>query len=229
MIIQILSNILDEGYLKDYTVLSPFFAGANVAFRRKTLEKVGLFDVRCYSGEDQDLSIRIAKSGEELYFTPKALVKHKNKMTLRAFLRRWFYYGRHHPYIFQKHDSKGLKIYLSGKIKKDGSIYRSLLNTRFPLHMLIFISPFLIMILILVICILLIILGFCIPALVSGLFLLVLALYYFRRDITLNNIPQSIAFIFLRFAANSALLFGGFIGGIKLKMFYISATLDHKS
>ena len=43
MIIQILSNLFEEGYLprESYTSLSPFFAGANVAFRKKALEQIG--------------------------------------------------------------------------------------------------------------------------------------------------------------------------------------------
>ena len=43
MIIQILSNLFEEGYVsrENYTSLSPFFAGANVAFRKKALDQVG--------------------------------------------------------------------------------------------------------------------------------------------------------------------------------------------
>jgi len=53
MIIQILSNLIDEGYLKRerYSLISPFFAGANVAFRREALKQVGAYDENCNSGE----------------------------------------------------------------------------------------------------------------------------------------------------------------------------------
>ena len=108
MIIQILSNLFEEGYLKreKYSLISPFFAGANVAFRRQALDQVGFYDENCNSGEDQDICFRIAKGGWDLYFEPKAVVRHKNRMVLRAFIHQWFNYGFHHPYLFKKHDSR---------------------------------------------------------------------------------------------------------------------------
>ncbi len=122
MIIQILSNLFEEGYLQKYSLLSPFFAGANVAFRTQALSQAGLYDVNCHSGEDQDMCLRIAKAGWELYFEPKAIVRHKNAMTLRTFVRKWFDYGFHHPYIFKKHSPKSLKIYRTGKRSEEESI-----------------------------------------------------------------------------------------------------------
>ena len=230
MIIQILSNLLQEGYLRsgDYTLLSPFFAGANVAFRRNTLDQVGSYDVKCFSGEDQDICLRIARAGWDLYFQPRALVKHKNKMTLRAFVRRWFTYGLHHPYIFKKHDTSGMRIYLTGKRGKGQSIYHSLLKTRFAFNVHIFLTSFLIMNLLLLLAILLAIFNINIAAIIMGVFALAIAFYYFRGDINRRNITQTVVFIFLRYAANVALLAGGFLGGIKSGMFYVSATLDYR-
>ena len=229
MIIQILSNLFEEGYLRRYTVLSPFFAGANVAFRRQALNQVGSYDANCRSGEDQDMCLRIANAGWDLYFEPKAIVRHKNKMTLRRFIRKWFDYGFHHPYIFKKHGSKGLKIYGAGKRSEDGSIYKCLLGTRFPFYILIFLTPFLIMHLILALAILLAIIGLYIPAIVGGVITLAIAVSYFKADVNWKNVLQTGVFIFLRYAANLALLLGGFLGGAKLRMLYISATFDYTS
>jgi len=229
MIIQILSNLIEEGYLQRYSLLSPFFAGANVAFRSQALSQVGTYDANCHSGEDQDMCFRIANAGWELYFEPKARVRHKNTMTLRTFVRKWFDYGFHHPYIFKKHSSKGLKIYRTGKRSEKESLYKCLFGMRFPFHILIFLTPFLTMHLILALAILFVIIGLYIPAIIGGLITLAIAASYFKADINRKNVLQTGAFIFLRYAANLALLLGGFLGGAKLGMLYISATFDYTS
>ena len=228
MIIQILSNLFEEGYLKreSYTALSPFFTGANVAFRSQALSRVGSYDSTCYSGEDQDICLRVANAGWELYFEPKAIVRHKNKMTMRAFVRRWFDYGFHHPHIFKKHGPKGLKIYHTGKRSEEGSIYKCLLGIRFPFNTLIFLTPFLIMHILAVISILFAIIGLHLPAIIGGVFTLGIAASYFKRDVDRKYILKTSVFIFLRYAANLALLLGGFLGGARLGMLYISATFD---
>ena len=231
MIIQILSNLFEEGYLQreGYTSLSPFFAGANAALRSQALRQVGPYDTNCHSGEDQDMCLRIARAGWELYFEPKAIVRHKNKMTLRAFVRKWFDYGFHHPYIFKKHSSKGLKIYRASKGSRAESIYKCLISMRFPFNIHIFLTPFLTMHILLALTILFAIIGLLTPAVIGGLITLAIVALYFKSDINQKNILQTSVFVFLRYAANLALLLGGFLGGAKLGMLYISATFDFAS
>ncbi len=230
MIIQILSNLFDEGYLQRefYTALSPFFAGTNVAFRSQALSQVGSYDANCYSGEDQDMCLRIARAGWELYYEPKATVKHKNTMSPRAFVRKWFDYGFHHPYIFKKHSSKGMKIYRICKGGRAESIYRCLISMSFPFNTHIFLTPFLIMHCFLALAILSAIIGLYIPAIIGGVITMGIATFYFKPNLNRINILQSMVFIFLRYAANLALLLGGLLGGAKLGMLYISASLDYR-
>lgn len=231
MIIQILSNLFEEGYLRRdlYSALSAFFAGTNVAFRTRAVRQVGSYDANCFSGEDQDMCLRMAKAGWDLYFEPKAIVRHKNKMTLRAFVRRWFDYGFHHPYIFQKHSSKGLKVYRTNRRKRGESIYSRLLDAKLPFNAHIFLTSFLLMHFLLLLAIILAIVALYIPAIIAGLAAVALAIVYFRSDLNRKNPKQSINFIFLRYAANLALLLGGFLGGTKRRMLYISATFDYTS
>jgi GT2 family glycosyltransferase len=229
MIIQILSNLFEEGYMRKYSLLSPFFAGANVAFRSQALSQAGLYDVNCHSGEDQDMCLRIAKAGWELYFEPKAIVRHKNAMTLRTFVRKWFDYGFHHPYIFKKHSSRSLKVYRTRKRSEEGYIYRCLLSMRFPFHISIFLTSFLAMHILLALSILFVIISLYIPAIIGGLVTLTVAASYFKADISGKSILQTGVFIFLRYATNLALLLGAFSGGAKLGMLYISATLNYTS
>jgi cellulose synthase/poly-beta-1,6-N-acetylglucosamine synthase-like glycosyltransferase len=231
MIIQVLANLCDEGYLEkeENSLTSPFFSGSNVAFRRELFQEIGLYDTNCRTGEDQDISIRINKTEWELYFQPKAIVGHKCRKSVKTFIRQWYRYGLHHPYIFKKHDSKSLTLYRRKGESKKGALYRRIVHMKgTPLHALIFISPFLMMNLFLFLTILSILLGFNIPSIVLGSITLILGIYYFMPDIEVRHLLRTTKFIFLRYMANLALLMGGLWGGLKLKMIYISGTLDYK-
>jgi hypothetical protein len=151
-------------------------------------------------------------------------------MTLKGFVRKWYDYGYHHPYIFKKHGSSGFHIYYSGnnKTKNSGApMYNQILGMRFPWCVNIFLTTFLTMHILAVIAIILAISGLPIPAIVFGILTLAVFLLYFRADLSKKNIGKVFAFIIFRYVANLALLWGGFRGGIHFRMFYISATLDY--
>lgn len=232
MIIQTLSNLCDEGYLdkKERSLISPFFSGSNVAFRRSVFEHIGVYDESCASGEDQDISIRAADSQWELYFQPKARVGHKCRQTVKAFIKQWYRYGLHHPYIFKKHSSKSLTLYIRKKKVRKGILYKRTLHKKgFPLHAVIFVGPFLTMNLFLALTVLTIFLGLGTPPIVLGAITFVLGIVYFAPDVEIKSPLRSVKFVFLRYAANLALLTGGFLGGAKLKMLYIGGTLDYRT
>jgi cellulose synthase/poly-beta-1,6-N-acetylglucosamine synthase-like glycosyltransferase len=230
MIIQIMSNLFEEGYLRreKYNLLSPFFSNGNVAFRREALSQVAPYDGNCYSGEDQDMCFRMAKAGWELYFARDAIVRHKSRTTLRAFIRQWFNYGFHHPYLFKKHGFTGLRIYRPGNSSDGNAIYRDLLRMRLPFPILVFLTHFLVMNILLVLAIIFAAVGLFIPAIVVGVITFVVALSYFRSDIGVRNPFRTCAFVFFRYIVNLALLAGGLLGGVKRGMIYISATFDYK-
>lgn len=231
MIIQILSNLFEEGYLprEKYTSLSPFFAGANVAFRREALKQVGQYDVNCFSGEDQDMCLRIARAGWDLYFEPKARVKHKNKMSLRALLRKWYNHGFHHPYLFKKFHPGRFRIYRTNRKGNDPSLYTTVVDSKCPFDIHVFITPFITMHILFACSIIFAILGLLIPALVALCLLVIRAFFYFRRDLEIRSLFRSIAFVFLRYTINLALIAGGFLGGLKSRMLYVGATFDYVS
>lgn len=229
MIIQIMSNLFAEGYLgrEEYTLLSPFFSNGNVAFRREALGEVEPYDRNCNSGEDQDLCFRLARAGWELYFAREAVVRHKCRNTLRAFIRQWFNYGFHHPYLFLKHEYRGLRLYRTSKNDETGAIYRRLLSIGFPFSILIFLTPFLALHVLLALTILFAAIGLDIPAIVSGAGTAAVTLYYFKGDIVRKDILRGVAFVFFRYIVNLALLAGGLLGGAKRGMLYIGATFDY--
>jgi len=70
--------------------------GANTAYRRSVLDKIGLFDEKLRASEDVDISHRIREAGYLLVLEKQARCKHMSKDTLRGFIRQQYraaYYG----------------------------------------------------------------------------------------------------------------------------------------
>jgi len=231
MIIQILSSLFDEGYLdkeSDFMV-SPFFSGSNVAFRRKIFNEIGLYDTHCATGEDQDISIRAAQAGWELYFQPQALVGHRCRKSIRQFMKQWFKYGLHHPYIYKKHSKDRLALYIKNKATKKGALYKCIFRQKkFPMLIIIFLGPFFLLNVFLVITLVAVLNHFGPVAIGLGMITLLIGFFYFKPDIDVKSPLRTSQFVFLRYLANASLFMGGFLGGIKLKTLYVSSTLDYK-
>lgn len=70
-------------------------AGCNMVFDRRTLIDLGGFDEQFQqAGDDVDLCWRIAQAGLTLGFSPSAVVWHRRRATVRAYLRQQRSYGR---------------------------------------------------------------------------------------------------------------------------------------
>lgn len=232
MIIQILSNLIDEGYLnKEKSLVSPFFGGANVAFRRKVFEQIGLYDENCAACEDQDITLRAANTGWELYFEPRAVVGHKYRHSIKGFIRQWYRYGLHLPYIFKKHSSKSFTIYVKTRGFKKRILYQAVLhNEGSPILTVIFLNLFLVMNLLLAITIFFaLVIGSGAPSIILAVITFVMAIFYFWSDLELKHPSRTIKLIFLRYMANLALFIGGLRGGARSRMIQINPTLDYKT
>jgi GT2 family glycosyltransferase len=73
-----------------------FFASNNLAFPRKAFLESGGFDSRYRraAAEDRELCDRWISQGRRLRYTPEALVSHAHPLSLGAFCRQHFTYGR---------------------------------------------------------------------------------------------------------------------------------------
>jgi len=145
MIIDITRCNRVQGYLPKATqgFFNPFFATANVAFRREALQQAGGFDPNCQTGEDVDLSIRISRAGWELWYEPGAVVNHQDPHTFPQLLRQWFGYGYGHPYVFRKHLGRPrLQMYWRGGRDQNSTPYgaRCLVDLPFPFYGVIFLE-----------------------------------------------------------------------------------------
>jgi cellulose synthase/poly-beta-1,6-N-acetylglucosamine synthase-like glycosyltransferase len=72
----------------------PYFATGNVAFRRETFARVGLFDPRFVTGEDQDFAWRFLGAGLSFRYAPRAVVLHRHRATSWQFFRQQLAWAR---------------------------------------------------------------------------------------------------------------------------------------
>lgn len=208
-------------------VFHPFFATANAAFRREALARSGGFDRRCATGEDIDLSIRLAATGWELWFEPSARVTHHHRSTLRGLLRQWFGYGLGHAYLFRKHSPRRrLELYRYDLSEGNPSPFgiRRVASLPFPVHGMVFLSSYH---------------GMHAGALAAaGAFVLgaptlgwiaaaaaaACAAWYFGIRFDLRRPARSVALSGIRWLADAAYVLGGLVGGLREGMLYVEAT-----
>lgn len=115
-------GITENGYLPGLTDkaphevnggnYSPFFATANVAFRKSAIDEIGGQFWNEPTGEDVDFSLRILQKGYKLYFAKSAVVRHMHRVSLDSYLRQWYGYGFGHPLLIDKHAADKLEILL---------------------------------------------------------------------------------------------------------------------
>jgi cellulose synthase/poly-beta-1,6-N-acetylglucosamine synthase-like glycosyltransferase len=230
-------DITKSGYRKGYLpktgvgVFHPFFATANAAFRKEALERAGPFDTHCATGEDVDLSIRVAKVGYELWFEPSARIAHFHRYTLRGLLKQWFGYGFGHAYLFRKHSpGRRLQLYrydLSPNNANPFGIAR-VIDVPFPMHVMIFLSSFHLMHLSLLVAAIASLSSHTALAAVAATACIGSAAWYFGLRFDPKTPGRSVALSAIRYVADLAYVIGGLMGGLREGVLYLEATRTRK-
>ena len=228
MIIQVFAYLKDEGYLDKgrHPTVAPFFAGANVAFRRDALEEIGGFDPKCVTGEDCDICARLSAADKELYMRRQAIVAHNNPSTFKRLIQQWYGYGRYHPYVFHKHNESAAEVYVRLGLPVEGERYTCLFYRKSPLGVVLFITKFLLLHLALICSLGAWLSGLATIAWVAAISAGLLAIAYAWPDVRNHGMLLGCAFSALRYAADMALFVGALIGGLHQRMLYLSATID---
>lgn len=108
--------------------------GCNMAFRRSCLEAISCFDATFrIAGDDVDLCWRLQKKGWTLGFSPSAMVWHKRRNSVKAYLRQQRNYGKAEAILELKWPEK---YNTAGHLSWNGRIYSkgvaALLHWRLP-------------------------------------------------------------------------------------------------
>jgi GT2 family glycosyltransferase len=229
MIIDITRVNYEPGYLPKATqgFFNPFFAAANVAFRREAIQQTGGFDLKCQTGEDVDISIRVSRAGWELWYEPDAVVNHQDPHTFRQLLRQWFGYGFGHAYVYKKHvERPRLQLYWPGGKAGEARPYGAhcVLDLPFPFYSVVFLSGYHLFHLALLVAAIALLAHFSSVALVSGLVALAAGLNYATIRFNWGRPLNSIAMLGLRYAGDTAFVVGGLLGGFRERSLFIEAT-----
>ena len=88
-----------------------FFASNNLACTRVDFLAIGGFDVSFprAAAEDRDFCDRWRERGWRLVAAPKAIVRHKHRLTLRSFIRQHYGYGQGAVYLHQGRERRGVQ------------------------------------------------------------------------------------------------------------------------
>ncbi len=97
--------------------------GCNMAFRREALEAVGGFDPQFRSaGDDVDICWRLQAAGQTIGFCPAAVVEHRRRPSIRAYLRQQLGYGSAEGLLERKWPEKYNR---GGHLAWEGRMYAS--------------------------------------------------------------------------------------------------------
>jgi GT2 family glycosyltransferase len=79
----------------------PYGQTANLAVRRHTFERVGLFRPYLTTGGDADLCWRVQQQGWQMQFAPQAIVQHRHRTSIAELRSQWQRYGRSNRYLHE--------------------------------------------------------------------------------------------------------------------------------
>ena len=114
-------GFIKEGYFPVLSDMYPtqiaghrayFFVTANVAYRKKAIDKAGAKFWTKPTGEDMDFCYQIQHAGWKLYFAPKAKIDHMHRANLKQLLKVWITYGAAHPPLLDKYSKNRMEIIL---------------------------------------------------------------------------------------------------------------------
>ncbi|MFN0151720.1 MAG: glycosyltransferase family 2 protein [bacterium] len=258
MIIDITKSGYQQGYLPKggVGVFHAFFPTANCAVRREAIARASgeagiasaapsearardaahadrashapAFDTHCATGEDIDLSIRVARAGYELWFEPTAKVVHHHRHTMRGLLRQWFAYGLGHAYLYKKHSPRRrFEIFRYDLSPANTSPFgiRRIAALPSPARAMVFVTSFHVMHAAAAAAIVARVAN-APAAIVWTLAALTAATaaWYFGIRFEGRQPLRSIAFSAIRYIADASYVIGGLIGGIREGMIYVEAT-----
>lgn len=97
----VIGDQLSPQYLPMFN--APYVVTANAAYRCSLIKDLGEFDEELFSGGDVDMSWRISMAGYTIQTTPKAIVWHPARSTIRRYFKQFYIYALGHVLLFRKY------------------------------------------------------------------------------------------------------------------------------
>jgi len=219
MMIPILTDYYEPGYLPaaDSQTIPPYLPNASLAVRRKLVETLGGYDKACRAGEDADLCARAARAGWAQYFEPKARVSHEPRNSLRGLIRQWIWYGSGGSRFFIKQQKRPVEIYLNLSLVPRMYRYKLLFSCRwFPVPVMLFVSPFLLLHLIALAGLLTLLTGFHEAGFVLLLLCAAISIFlYYRSSLKRLSGKELMLYVGITYLINWTCIISSFRAGLK--------------
>ncbi|OHX40706.1 MULTISPECIES: glycosyltransferase [Cytobacillus] len=112
-------RIFTEGYIRGFRDqdpsdlvgwYTPFFATANVAYKRSVIEKVG--NKWDDNNDDEHFGFKVAAAGYKQYFVARAIVYHMHRNSVKELVKQLYYYGYNHPKLLKQFSKNKFEILL---------------------------------------------------------------------------------------------------------------------
>ena len=222
------------GYVREDRIgLYAFLSNNNLAIRRKAIVEAKGYDDSLHIAEDYDVCQRLGRAGWLLYFCPEVACSHRARKSLLGLLSQWWNYGLHLASGYHRYHPGRTIITVTvprwrdydnpEPIRHDLAVRDA--RQRLPLSVFVHVSPFVIMH---VAAVTWLVLAFVwsnswmkwMTAVLSAALLVGYArvdIKYLRRD----GLRKVIGLFAIRFAVNSAFVWGGLVGGLKCGALYV--------
>lgn len=228
MIIDLAKNEYQPGYLPrcdDDGLFHPFFPTANAAFRTEAIRKAGGFDPEFRtSGEDNDVCVRVAREGYELWYAPEARLLHHDRSTWKGLWKQWYGYGYYHPRLYRKHlERPRLRVYRFDQRQTPLMLSR-MVDTAFPIYGMVYVGSFLIGHLALLALLLLWLLGA--PQWTlwpAGAVWLGAVASYIKARFDLRRPWHSLKLTAVRYYGHLGYFWGGLMGSVRFRVLFLEA------
>lgn len=95
----------ENPYSREFTSKTDIYTTVcrNTCYRKSVLEEVGGFDETLIGAEDPELNMKILKKGYSLGYTPKAVVYHHHRSTLKGFFKQQRLFAVGQAFVNKKH------------------------------------------------------------------------------------------------------------------------------
>lgn len=225
------------GYLREDRVgIYNFISNNNLSLRRQAIVEAGGYDDSLRIAEDYDVCQRLGRAGWLLYFCPEVSSDHRARKNLRGLLKQWWNYGLHLAQGYRRHYPGRALVSLGSPKWQDYDnpepIRRGLPvrygRLRQSVSVFVHMSLFVMMHAAGAALLFAIVYGNRSLAWTMAMISTALLLGYARadfRNLRRDGWRKALGLFTIRFAVNSAFVWGGLLGGGRRGAFYIFPTI----